>query len=212
MNHTLAPRPGSCYGVLRKGRVSHMDLGLEVTAPFRAEVDREIGELDGLPAAETRTPLKRLRDRHHALARALASGMPHGEAALTVGLTPGTVSALLADPSFKELLTFYRADTARVYRNMHEGLAGVARDAVEIIAERLEEAPEKLTVSQLLEIAKMGADRTGHGPKSSQDVNVTIGLADRMAAARDRAVAMRQSRLIEGEVTDVTVQPSKEVE
>ena len=107
-----------------------MDLGLETA--FHAEVERGLFENDR-PAPAPRQSLKQLRDRHHALARAIASGMTQTDAALTVGLAPNTVSYLMADPSFKELLQFYRTDTARLYRNMHEGLAGVARDAVEII-------------------------------------------------------------------------------
>lgn len=135
-------------------------------------------------------PLKRLGDRHHALARCLASGMSERDAAIACGYVQSRVSVLKSDPAFQELLAFYREDTDRAYRDMHERLAGLSRDAVDELHSRLEEdmvaEEKKISVGHLLEIAKMGADRTGHGPSSSQTVNVNVGIAARLEAARRR--------------------------
>lgn len=142
------------------------------------------------------TPLKRLGDRHHALARCLASGMAESDAAIACGYVISRVSVLKSDPAFQELLAFYREDADRAYRDMHERLAGLSRDAVDELHTRLEDdiqaEEKKISVGQLLEIAKMGADRTGHGPQSSQNVNVNVGIASRLEAAR-RRVSERQA-------------------
>jgi hypothetical protein len=47
-----------------------------------------------------------------------------------------------------------------------------------------------------MEITKLGADRTGFGPQSSQ-LNVNVDLSGRLEAARKR-VAMRKLKVIEG--------------
>lgn len=145
----------------------------------------------------TASPLKRLSDRHHALARALASGMKAGHAGLTVGYTASRVSILQADPAFKELLNFYREDTEANYRDLHERLGGLAYDAAEELAQRLEDDPDAVSVGQLMEITKLGADRTGFGPQSSNtQVNINVDLATKLEAARKRVKERTQT--IEG--------------
>lgn len=156
-----------------------------------------LGEERGARAA----PLKRLSERHHALARCLASGMAPGDAAITCGYVASRVSILQADPAFQELLSFYRQDVDSKYLDMHGVLAGLSLDAAMELRERLEadiDADEKkISVGQLMELVKVGADRTGHGPQSSQ-LNVNVDMAVRLEAARKR-VAQRQ--LPEADIT-----------
>lgn len=160
---------------------------------------RELDETDILLLREEKgskpPPLKRLSERHHALARCLASGtMSPSDAAITCGYATSRVSILQADPAFQELLAFYRQDVNAKYLDMHGVLAGLSLDAATELRERLEgdmEAEEKkISVGQLIELTKLGADRTGFGPQSSQ-VNVNVDLAGRLQAARER-VAMRR--------------------
>lgn len=168
--------------------------------PLSAVLVRELDEAD-LALLDTERgikapPLKRLSERHHALARCLASGtMSVGEAAINCGYTLSRVSILQADPAFQELVHFYRQDVNSKYLDMHGILAGLSIDAAMELRERLEadaEADEKkLTVTALIELTKLGADRTGFGPQSSQ-LNVNVDLAGRLEAARKR-VAQRQS-------------------
>lgn len=140
-------------------------------------------------------PLKRLSERHHALARCLASGsMSDSEAAVTCGYVLSRVSILKEDPAFKELLSFYRQDVHSKYLDMHGVLAGLSLDAAMELRERLEtdmEADEKkISVGQLMELTKLGADRTGFGPQSSQ-LNVNVDMAGRLQAARERVAQRR---------------------
>lgn len=139
-------------------------------------------------------PLKRLGERHHALARLLAQGVSPGEASIVTGLSSSRISILKGDPTFKELVEFYRERVDEQYLDMHATLAGLSLDAASRLRERLEDDDEdKLTIGQLIEITKLGADRTGFGPKSESTVNVNIGLAEKMQAARERAEARRQA-------------------
>lgn len=131
--------------------------------------------------------LKRITDRHHALARNLAGGMSEGEAALVCGISSSRISILKADVQFRELLLFYRGEVNLVYQDMHEKLAGIASTALDELQDRLEDAPEKVSTGQLMELAKMGADRTGFGPQSQQtNLNVNVDMAARLQAARRR--------------------------
>src|SRR5690606_34802439 len=92
-----------------------------------------------------------------------------------------------------ELLNFYRQGVVEVYRDMHERLAGVATSALDELQERLEDEPEKISVGQLIEVSKLGADRTGHGPQTSQtNLNINVGLGDRLEAARKRIAERRK--------------------
>lgn len=188
-----------------------MELGTEMfrtrgraPKPVIATVVRELDSTDlALLMTEKGSKpsaIKRLTERHHALARNLASGMQVSDAATFCGYTISRVSILQDDPAFKELLAFYREDAQRPYRDLHNRLSGLALDAAEELSNRLEEEPEKVTIGQLVELTKMGADRTGHGP-SSTSLNVNVDLAGRLEAARKR-VAMRKLTVIEGGVTN----------
>lgn len=148
-------------------------------------------------------PLKRLSERHHALARALALGHSEAEAAAMVGLTSARVSVLKASPAFRELMDLYRQDKDRQFLDTASRLAGLAHDAAVEIAERLEEKPEEVSMGQLLEIAKMGADRTGLGPTSTQKIEDNR-IGARIEAARQRALAARQPLIEDAQIVDVT--------
>lgn len=164
--------------------------------PIIATVVRKLDAADlallGEEKGSEPTALKRLSDRHHALARNLASGMPPGDAAVMSGYVLSRVSILQGDPAFRELVEFYRRDVTFQYRDLHQRLSGLALDAAEELSVRLEDTPGAVSIGQLLEITKMGADRTGHGPQTSQtNVNINVDLAGRLQRARERVEARR---------------------
>lgn len=171
-----------------------------VTAEVVRELDRADLALLGAEKGSKPTALKRIGERHHALARNLAGGMSSGEAGLVAGYCGSRVSILLDDPAFKELVQFYRRDVNAQYRDMHQRLSGLALDAAEVLADRLEDAPDDISTGQLMDLVKLGADRTGFGPQSSStNVNVNVGIASRLDAARQR-VAERKLRLVTDEI------------
>lgn len=188
-----------------------MDLQLEIVGkPGRGarelwvEFERELtpGDVALVQVNRETEPshVKRLTDRHHTVARLLAGGMAEGEVAAVTGYTLSRISILKADPTFNELLKVYRANKDMEFKSTFAKLAGVAQDALDLISERMEDEAEraKITVPQALEIAKLGTDRTGHGPASTNTtVNVHVGLAERMEAARRKAMAASEPRVIE---------------
>ena len=138
--------------------------------------------------------IKKLRDSHHALARALAGGMSNPEASLATGYDLGYISILKSDPTFQELVAFYRANLDIAMSSLHDKLSTISKVAADELRDRLEEKPDEIGTTHLIEIVKMGADRTGHGPKSTQ-VNINVDLAERLSAARKRA--SESARVIE---------------
>ena len=145
----------------------------------------------------SKTPaLKRISERHHALARTLASGVTSGEAAIICRYDISRVSILQSDPAFQELVEFYRGEVIDKYLGLHEQLAGLASDAAELIADQIENdlqlplEERKVSLGQLMEVTKLAADRTGHGPQTSQtSVNINVDMAARLQAARQRVQA-----------------------
>lgn len=78
-----------------------------------------------------------------------------------------------------------------------------ALEAQTIIAERLEDEPATIGIDTLLDITKLGADRTGFGPQSrSTHLHAHFNFADRLKAARQSgasaSAAEGPGRLIEG--------------
>jgi hypothetical protein len=173
-------------------------------APLTAEVVRPLREADlELFATERRIEapeLKKISERHHALARALASGFSEGEAAAMVGYDRSRVSVLKASPAFRELLDLYRDSADTEFAEMHATLAGLSKDAAIELRDRLENAPQELSVGQLLQTLQLAADRTGFGPTSKQETTVKLDLSSRLEAARAR---VREAQALP-EMKDVT--------
>lgn len=203
LNHILRAhkRCGMVRGRSRQ-RCNHMDLGLEIRTTGRRSVplvidvigDVEMEDLQvlDLPRESVAPTLKRLSDRHHALARALASGLSERDAAITCGYSSSAVSILKTDPAFKELLEFYRDRAGEAFETTSAKLAALTNEALSLLIEKMENDPESLTVSQLHDLAKLGADRSGYGPQSSQtNLNLNVGVAERLNEARKR-VALRR--------------------
>lgn len=173
------------------------DVGVEYSRDLTA---RDV-EATQLPRAVTATPLKRLKDRHHSLARYLAAGMPEGHAALICGYDVSRVSVLKADPSFRELLVFYSNRQAEQFDSLGDKLSTIAGESAQLLIEKLEEDPESVSVGQLIELTKLGADRTGYGPQSSAtNLNVNVGVADKLGEARKRIEARKALKTIEVEL------------
>jgi hypothetical protein len=186
MSHTIAQRSRAWY----VWWMEHLRTRGRAASAVEFEVIGELTEVDLSLLDEekgSKTPaVKRLSERHHALARHLAAGLKIGEAAAVCGYDISRVSILKDDPAFKELVKFYTETVDAAYAGMHETLAGMSLDAALLLRERMEDTPEKMKTAELLEVAKLGADRTGHGPSSTQKVDVHIGIGDRLEAARKR--------------------------
>lgn len=174
-------------------------LGGRASKPLHAEVLRELTQADlALLATERKiqpSAVQRITDRHHALARCLATGMSVTEACLVTGYTPSRVSILRGDPSFEELLAHYTEVKGELVLD-YQQKAAIARNlATDIVIEKMSAeldrdgtGEEVVSAGMALDVAKTFAANTGHGPQSkTTNVNVNVNLGDRMKAARERA-------------------------
>lgn len=167
-----------------------MPLSAEVLGPLVVADLEMLGNTKGysIPA------IKRISERHHALARCIVAGASMSEAALICGYDISRISILKNDPSFKELLQFYTDSKDRAFRDTQSKLAGIASDALDELQTRLEDAPDKIPLDKLMQLVSLGADRTGNGPSSTQTLNLNSGVAERLQNARER-VANRRTEI-----------------
>lgn len=162
-------------------------------AELFAEIEDVISDADVASLQEERgvtaPQIVKLRERHHALARLIAEGKKPGEAALIARYSQSRVSILMNDPAFLELITHYKEVVNREFVDFQRKLAELGVDAATVLQERLEDAPDDMSDALLLRLVEVSADRTGHGPSAKTEVNVRIGLAERLQQARARSEA-----------------------
>lgn len=132
-----------------------------------------------LPRGTAPRSLVRIHASHHSLARCLATGMKSSQAALVTGYSPGRIAQLQRDPAFTALVADYSAEARSVFADLAERMSDMSLDAIEMLHERLQDAPETFTVPVLLDIVKAFADRTGHGPGQEVHLKVNQDFIDR---------------------------------
>jgi len=165
-------------------------------------------DLEG-PAGSKPPEIKKLSQRHHTLARLLAAGQSPGDAALIAGYSSSRVSILLGDPAFKNLVSLYRKGVTDAYNATAEMMGAVTKEALSELLDRLESSPEEFSVADLRKVAADFADRTGNGPTTTHDINITDNLSERLEAARKRALEAK-GLMIDAQVVDVTDSASDE--
>jgi hypothetical protein len=140
------------------------------------------------PALSPRGAVARLRDSHHAVARLTAEGRNPAEISALSGYSPSHLWKIRRDPGFIELVNHYRAEARAACANMMDRMETLGMDTVAELQERLAESPESFTNEELQSQLKLLADRTGFAPVRQTNVNVTVGLAERLEAARLRVI------------------------
>lgn len=159
-------------------------------APLNAEYIRDLREEDLLIHSSTnlasKAPtLERMRDTHHMLARLLASGKKAVEVSAITGFSQSRISILLGSPAFSELVEFYRGRIQDEFVDVTARIGAVALEATAELHTRLVDEPESLTTKELLAIAAMAHDRSGHGPTSTtRSVSMSLTGAE-LAAMKE---------------------------
>src|SRR5215471_5055168 len=156
-------------------------LVMEVERPLEPE---DIAMLALEPAPVKAPALKRIRDSHHALARVVASGMSNVEASNVTGFDSTYISILKSDPTFNELLAYYKENEAAVQAELRERMVTMALDVGQELRDRVLHTPESIEFNDLRNLFKDLADRTGHGP--SQTVNQNFNVVDEMTYVQQR--------------------------
>ena len=184
---------------LRRGHNSGLDPIPEITNI--REVTR--ADLAHLIVKREANVVRNLRDNHHRIARAVASGMSNGDVAATCGVTISRVVSLKLDPAFIELTAHYRAIITSEWAQQDTVIEFMRTNALKaqaMISDKLDDAAERnefLPTRDLLGIAELGLDRTGYG-KVNKNVNINVDFAAKLEAARGRASRAPAIRTIEG--------------
>lgn len=154
-----------------------------------------------------------LRDNHHRIARAVASGMSNAEVAQACGVSINRVSTLRSDPTFRELVAHKRsmidAEWAAAADPVVEIMKSNAMKAAAMLSDKIDEAMEKqefLPTRDLVAIQEFGFDRTGYG-KVNKNVNINVDFAAKLEEARNRSARAPAARVIEGQSLPVPASP-----
>lgn len=141
---------------------------LVIGSPDGAAVEylRDLNEADlaalATPARKETAalPLRQMRRAHHMLAKLIADGVKHVEAASITGYSPSRISVLVRDPAFSELVSYYSSQAEVAYLDVHNRLATLGMSTVEELQERLEASPEEFSNKELRELAEFALDRS----------------------------------------------------
>lgn len=112
--------------------------------------------------------LKKIKEKHHSVARMVASGLTQRMVAQLCGYTESYLSVLLNNPAMQELVELYRIQQGAATQVITEKLKTVGLKAIEKLEAQIE--ADALSNQELLSAAKLGLDRAGHGPSSSHHV------------------------------------------
>lgn len=204
LGHPLDALPFSAYH-------TGMDLGLNIeklmgepvaaaqVTVLKALSRDDLEALDAPAAIGNYQPAK-ISERHHALARAIASGMKDLEAAALVGYSKQMVVILRQSPAFLELIELYSREVDLEFSELTAQFAGLTKDAIGTLRDRLEQNPEDFSNKMLLEIGTKMGDRAGFAPVQRSEATVNVSLSEKLATARRRV----EAALIEMTAKDVT--------
>lgn len=171
------------------------DLQVDAVRPLTEDDFDRLDTSRGYTQSPTVT---RMRESHHTLARLLASGMSREQAALLTNYTPAYIRILCDTPAFQELLTLYTQEFIGQARDVQAQLLEVALDSLNEYRERLETRPEELSAKDLLSAAKLGLDRSGFGPTST-NLNLNAEISEeRLRQLREMAEQNSRASVVIG--------------
>lgn len=183
--------------------------------PLQATIERQLDRADidalwnekpgqgGVDAApqpgpsQSVSPIQRLRTSHHMLAKLIAEGRKGQEISLITGYSVTYISNIQKDPSFADLVGYYKSQLGEVYLNVHQRLSALGMDIVDELQTRLNESPDDFSLKDLEEIAKMALDRAGYGPQSTVNHKGAVALVtpDHLARIKDEVARNETGRV-----------------
>lgn len=140
---------------------------------------------------QTDGTVKRLRERHHIVAKLIAAGVEITRVSELTGWSTNQLRLLVEQtPAFQELIVYYQRkeheEEARLTAALQEYSALMKRNqlrAEQLLADKLDEEGDELSPSVLSKVSMDRADRTGYG-RQSMNVNVNLDLRGRMESLR----------------------------
>jgi len=155
----------------------------------RSDAGEDATPSPAAPEPENPRDLKRIKEKHHSVARLIAGGLPQRMVASLSGYNEQYLSVLLNNPSMVELVSLYRIQYGKSAEIITERLRTVGTQALE----RLEERIPSMGDNELIQTAKLGLDRAGHGPTTTQHSITESHLFDHADLARMNAEARKGS-------------------
>jgi hypothetical protein len=184
-----------------------------IAEPLLMEVTRDITHEDLLrlgEAPKVSVPvLQKLRATHHRQAQLLAQGKKLTEVAAIVGCTTQRLVQLQVDPTFVELVSFYKDQIMVVAledgARLRDKLVDVGEMAVDELRDRLEDdiARKRMRTGDVRQIAEFAMDRTVAPPKAAPNQQlspaaITINFGTPIGARSN--AALPEGKVIEAEV------------
>lgn len=154
------------------------------------------GETTAAPAPpafpEDPADLARIKERHHHVARLIANGLTQRLVATICNYTESYLSVLLNNPAMQELVELYRIQQGASVAVITEKLKTVGMKALEALDEKIDGG--SLNNQELLAAAKLGLDRSGHGPASKTHHVDERHIIDHAELSRINARARERSK------------------
>lgn len=152
---------------------------LEVIPIKEADLENLLTSTEGEPT------VRRLRARHHEIARLIATGMRPVDVAAIMSVTHQSISTITSNPAFQELLSQYMSARDEEVVMLGAKVHMLAHDAVDQLQRTLQEGDH--TPEFVRRVTMDLLDRSGVGPTSkvvsnSESVNV-FEIKDRAATS-----------------------------
>lgn len=178
--------------------------GTHSTGNVLSERPLTVEDLAG-PMAARVDAVQVIRDRHHSVARLLATGIPYGTIASNLGMSTASVRILARDPSVMELVAEYHVEFVGEIKPLADEtirlLGGIRIKGLRMAHEILEEAEAKgehLPIQRLVSLIELSTDRTGYA-KRTEVVHRDGDLAEKLARARQRSAKVIELRPVASE-------------
>lgn len=154
---------------------------------------RQLVALSGgiMPDEDDPSDLKKIREKHHHVARLVADGLTQKLVSSITGYSEGYISVLLNNPSMQELVEFYRIKNGAAIDVVVEKLKTVGLKALERLDDRIQS--DELDNNELISAAKLGFDRSGHGPSSTHKIDAETHIFDHAKLAELNKEAKRRN-------------------
>jgi hypothetical protein len=146
-----------------------------------------------VPGDEVEDPsdLKRVKEKHHSVARMIAGGLTQRMVAQLCGYQESYLSILLNNPAMQELIELYSIQNGGGAALITEKLRTVGLKALEKLEEKVDGG--QMNANELIQASKLGLDRGGHGPSSTQHNISETHLFDHTELARRNQDARTRS-------------------
>lgn len=166
-----------------------------------AELAAGYGPGDVRPDDDNPADLKKIREKHHGVARLVSEGLSQRLVAQICGFSETYISILLNNPAMVELVEMYRIQAGSAIKVATDKLKSVGMKALEQLEEKVDAGG--MNATELTGVAKLGLDRGGLGPQTKAHHVIENHNIDHAEIAKLNAEARRRNAALIVDVKDV---------